>query len=215
MQPVLYTFRRCPYAIRARMSLAYAKIDYEAREVVLRDKPSSMLDLSPKGTVPVLQLGELVLDESIDIVDWALSRKDPDGWLNYDAASLAEMAALVRRCDFDFKPSLDRYKYADRHPERTIVDYRSEGEAFLQALEDRLASQSEEDGYLFGARPSYADVAVFPFIRQFAHVDRDWFQTSPYSQLRRWLDAWLESDLFLSVMQKYPQWHEADSAGRN
>lgn len=207
MLPVLYTFRRCPYAIRARMALAYANIDYEVREVVLRDKPPSMLALSPKGTVPVLQLRGLMLDESIDIFNWALDQHDPQGWRDYDQPTLEEMAALVEHCENDFKPKLDRYKYADRHPQRSQLDYRRECEPFLQTLEQCLLDHF----YLFGTRLSYADVALFPFIRQFAHVDKAWFDSAAYPGLQRWLQDLLGSELFLSVMTKHPQWREGDA----
>ncbi len=198
--------------MRARMALAYADIDYEVREVVLRDKPPSMLKLSPKGTVPVLLLGETVLEESIDIVDWALRQHDPEGWRDYEAGTLAKMEALTLRCEAEFKPCLDRYKYADRHPQHSQLDYRQEAEVFLRELEHQLAAQPGESRFLFGPRMSYADVAIFPFIRQFAHVDAPWFETSAYLHLQTWLTELKGSALFLSIMKKYPQWHEGDAA---
>ena len=202
--------------MRARMALAYANIDYQVREVVLRDKPPSMLELSSKGTVPVLCLGERlqgesILDESIDIFDWALGKHDPDGWCDYDAATLAEMKALTLRCDMDFKSCLDYYKYADRHPQRSQLDYRQEAGVFLGELEHLLAAQPAEPRFLFGPRMSYADVAIFPFIRQFAHVDLPWFETAAYPHLQTWLTEFKNSALFLSIMKKYPQWQEGDA----
>jgi glutathione S-transferase len=153
---------------------------------------------------------QLVLEESIEILDWALSQHDPQGWRDYDDSTLANMRALVNRCETEFKPSLDRYKYADRYPERSRLDYRREGELFIQSLEDRLAQQAGEHRYLFGTRMSYADVAIVPFIRQFAQVDGNWFDTASYPGLRQWLSELLRSELFLSIMQKYSQWHEGD-----
>ena len=207
MMPILYSFRRCPYAIRARMALAYAGIEVELREVVLRDKPAAMLALSPKGTVPVLQLDETVLEESIDIFDWALGQHDPQTWIDPNTGSFAAVKALVAACDFEFKPALDYYKYADRHPEHSQLEYRQVCEEFLQTLEDRL-SKNEEGGYLFGDQLGYADVAIFPFVRQFALVDKDWFDASPYPRLQQWLAALLGSELFESVMHKQPQWQQ-------
>jgi glutathione S-transferase len=196
--------------MRARMALAYANIDYEVREVVLRDKPECLLQLSSKGTVPVMHLDQLVLEESIDIIDWALSRHDPLGWRGYDDTTLANMRALVDRCETEFKPSLDRYKYADRYPERSRPEHRRACEIFIQSLEDRLAQQTGEHRYLFGSRMSYADVAIMPFIRQFSLVDSSWFDASSYPGLQQWLQGLLRSELFLSTMKKYSQWHEGD-----
>ena len=180
--PVLYTFRRCPYAIRARMALAYAGIKYELREVVLRDKPPSMLELSAKGTVPVLQLEGNVIDESLEVMDWALGLNDPDDW---KAVDLRMQSELVSQCDDEFKHWLDRYKYADRYPERSAEYYRQQGEVFLQILEAQLAS-ADAGAYLFGSAVRFADVAIFPFVRQFAFVDKTWFDDAPYPLLQRW-----------------------------
>lgn len=204
-RPILYTFRRCPYAMRARMALAHAGVNYEVREVVLRDKPPSMLELSPKGEVPVLKVQDQVIDESIDIMRWALTEQDE--WLDFDSKQLADMNQLVDKCDFDFKLWLDRYKYADRHPEYTQAYCREQGERFLRELEARL----QEEDYLFGSHLSFADVALMPFVRQFAHVDLNWFERSKYIKLRAWLEGMKASALFKSIMTKYPQWHEGDA----
>lgn len=201
--PILYTFRRCPYAMRARMALRYAELNCELREVVLRDKPPSMLEYSPKGEVPVLVLAGEVIDESLDVMRWALAQRDPDGWCAVEPEATAQ---LVARFDEEFKPILDRYKYSDRHPERTQRDYRDEASPYLYELDERLRNQV----FLMGPEMSFADVALFPFIRQFAHVDKAWFDKSEYLNLVTWLNSLLESDLFLSVMRKYPQWHEGD-----
>lgn len=197
-RPILYSFRRCPYAMRARMAVAKAGISYELREVLLRDKPAAMLDLSAKGTVPVLQVDDLVLDESLDIMLWALKQADPDGWLQCpDAAH-----DLIRLCDDDFKVWLDRYKYNDREPDWTLAQTRGEGERFLAALEGQLAAEGD---WLYG-RLGLADVAIFPFIRQFAFVDKGWFDQSEYERLKGWLASLLESKLFLKVMFKHKPW---------
>ena len=202
--PILYTFRRCPYAMRTRMALAHAGINYEVREVVLRDKPPSMLELSPKGEVPVLKLQDQVIDESIDIMRWALT--EDDEWLDYEPEQLSTMDDLVRRCESEFKPWLDRYKYADRHPDYTEAYSREQGERFLRELDERL----QQEKYLFGEQLSFADVALMPFVRQFAHVDINWFEMSEYVRLIEWLERIKTSELFLSIMVKYPQWHEED-----
>lgn len=205
--PVLYSFRRCPYAIRARMTLQHCGIDVEHREVLLKDKPAAMLAASAKGTVPVLVHpdGE-VLDESMDIIRWALSCNDPTGWLDFDDASLAEMDALVSSTERDFKPNLDRYKY-NYHPSSAAgseqrAEHRLACMEYLQELNLKL-SQTE---YLFGHRLSYADIAVVPFVRQFANVEPHWFEQHAPSDVQRWLRALLESELFLRVMQKHRVW---------
>ncbi|MCB1889744.1 MAG: glutathione S-transferase [Rhodocyclaceae bacterium] len=203
--PVLYSFRRCPYAIRARLALAAAGIGVDHREVSLADKPAAMLAISPKGTVPVLQLDDgRVLDESLDIMRWALARCDLQGWL---AAAPAEVQdALIRRNDVDFKPLLDRYKYAERHPERTRAEWREAAvAAHLADLEARLSRGPA----LCGDRPSLADAALFPFVRQFAGVEPDHAALAPLPNLCRWLEGWLASPLFAAVMDKYPPWRVA------
>lgn len=201
--PVLYTFRRCPYAMRARMALAYAGVVYELREVLLRDKPRAMLDISAKGTVPVLQLADgRVLDESLDILMWALQRSDPDGWLDFPPLQLTDMAELVRDNDDEFKKHLDLYKYASRYPQVDPLQERAAGERFLRTLEKRLAAQP----WLFGERICYADVALLPFVRQFVNVDALWFAGAGYMRLQQWLDTLLHDQLFTSVMSKYAPW---------
>lgn len=201
--PILYTFRRCPYAMRARMSLAYAGIEFQIREVVLKDKPREMLDDSPKATVPVLLRGGLpVLEESLDILEWSLSENDPDGWMDHPAEKLLKMQNLVEENDHVFKLHLDHYKYSDRFPAHSREVYRQAGEPFLQKLEVLLL----DTAFLFGDRISYADVAIFPFIRQFSNVEPVWFASAPYPHLRKWLARFLDSDLFQSVMKKYPAW---------
>ncbi len=204
--PVLYSFRRCPYAMRARMAIRYAGLSVELREVVLSDKPVSMLLVSPKGTVPVLVLPDgKVIDESIDIVHWALSINDLDQWLTgYSEAQLIWLKQLVEENDFSFKLSLDKYKYAERFPEQSATYYRAEGEKFLIRLEEMLQANT----FLAGDNMTVADVAVFPFVRQFAHVDKNWFYQSKYLKLQQWLDSILELVLFKDVMKKYKPWKE-------
>lgn len=209
--PILYSFRRCPYAIRARMTLAYAGVVCELREVVLRDKPSSMLSYSAKGTVPVLVLGDRVIDESVDVMKWALRQSDPDGWMRgvrEDTQEDAQVDAgeLVARCEKEFKPHLDRYKYSDRYPEKSQVSYRADAEMFLAVLQERLVATD----WLHGVNMGYADVALMPFIRQFAHVDKSWFDGCVHQRVVQWLTRMLDLPLFTSVMGKYPPWQEGD-----
>jgi len=202
--PVLYSFRRCPYAIRARMALRYSSMCVELREVVLRDLPRELLACSPKATVPVLVLPDgTVLDESLDIMDWSLAQHDPDHWRAQPGSPGAAAARrLIAANDYDFKPVLDRYKYAERYPQHPASWCRSQAEGFLEDLEQRLGRHD----WLTGAHMSSADVAIFPFIRQFALVDRGWFDASHRVNLRNWLDGLLQTELFGAVMSKSPPW---------
>ena len=205
--PILYSFRRCPYAMRARMAVMQSGVTCELREVVLRDKPAAMLELSPKGTVPVLQLpGGTVLEESLDIMHWALTANDPGNWLDTADAP----ADLISQLDGTFKSALDRYKYSVNHPERPQSDYREEGAEFLALLEAKLAANGGAG--LCAPRITFADIAVFPFVRQFAFVDKSWFDEAPYPLLQTWLSARLDSGLFLSVITKYPAWKPGSDA---
>jgi glutathione S-transferase len=201
--PILYTFRRCPYAIRARLAIAVSGAEVEQREVALRNKPQAMLALSPKGTVPVLQLVDgSVIDESFDIMRWALAQNDPENWLGENASALNAALNLIQENDGPFKYYLDRYKYADRYPEHAADYYRDQAATFLQRLDDALGANK----YLLGDRPSLADMAIFPFIRQFSAVDKDWFYSSRYTHLIKWLDELLASTLFEGVMKKNDCW---------
>ena len=200
---ILYSFRRCPYAIRARLAIRSSGTRVELREVVLRDKPPSMLQASAKGTVPVLLRGDgEVIDESLDIMHWALRRHDPEGWLEV-MPSGDDNSALIAACDGPFKQALDRYKYADRQPLQGDV-YRREAEPFIGTLEQRL----QKHRYLGGPRPGFADMAILPFVRQFAAVDKNWFNSAGYAATRNWLDQLLATPLLAGVMQKYPPWKE-------
>lgn len=207
--PLLYSFRRCPYAMRARLGLLFAEQKVELREIVLKNKPEHMLAISPKGTVPVLELRDgsqqQVIEESREILEWALQQNDPHGLLDTD---LAGAKALIDQNDNEFKYWLDRYKYADRHPELSQLEYRQQGEVFLQVLECLLAKHQ----YLLGERISIADIGVMPFVRQFAHVDREVFYRLPYPHLQQWLKDWLVHPVFMQVMAKYQAWQPGDEA---
>ena len=189
--------------MRARMALRYANIDVEIREIALREKPAHMLAVSPKGTVPVLVLasGE-VLEQSLDIMDWALARSDEDAWIVQDQEGQKLTADLIATNDGAFKKALDKYKYAIRFPENPPDVYRAQGEEFLQRLESLL----QENTYLCRNTISKADVAIFPFVRQFSMVDEAWFEGADYPALKAWLNGLLNSQLFIDVMQKYSVW---------
>ncbi len=201
--PILYSFRRCPYAMRARLALQVSGIQYDLREVSLKSKPPELLAASPKGTVPVLVLpGGQVIDESLDIMRWALAQNDPDGWLTQAAPD--EMLALIVGNDGKFKHALDRYKYPNRYPldsggEAKVfaLAQRVEAASWLQTLESRLSQ-----GWLFSPQPSLADMATLPFVRQFAHTDAAWFAVQPWPQLQAWLARFEASALFEAVMAR-------------
>jgi glutathione S-transferase len=186
------------------MALYYASITVEIREVSLANKPWQMLQLSAKGTVPVLHLPDNILDESMDIMYWALSQSDPDGWINAELTSQTKQ--LIQVNDYKFKGWLDKYKYWERFPEQPQAFYREQAEFFIGSLEAKLSRHN----YLLSDSLSLADVAVFPFIRQFASVDRAWFDAAPYPKLQRWLQGQLMSDVFSHSMVKQPFWREGD-----
>ena len=196
IKPRLYTYRRCPYAIRSRLALHQANIDYESIEISLKDKSSDFLVLSSKGTVPLLvDIDGAVIEESLEIMLWALNQNDPACWLlNDEHASLK----LIDENDLNFKKNLDRYKYADRFPEHSKKYYRSQCEIFLNLLNDKLQSNL----YLMAERISLADVAIFPFIRQFSLVDEDWFLNSKCQELKKWLNDLTNTQMFQEVMKK-------------
>lgn len=203
---ILYTFRRCPYAIRARMALFAAKLRFEIREVVLKDKPSQLLETSPKGTVPVLVDGDQVIEESLEIMHWAIANSAID-WRNFDDAIQQEIDKLIAYNDAEFKFNLDRYKYPQRYDIEDEQPYFAKCCDFLEKLNNKL----QQNRFLFGERVSLADVAIFPFIRQFSKVDINAFMALPYGELQRWLKYHEESELFKSVMTKYSQWHQGDT----
>lgn len=198
---ILYSFRRCPYAMRARLGLTLSEKSVQLREIILKHKPEAMIQASPKGTVPVLiEKDGHVVDESLDIMKWALEGSQ----LLKSATST--MHLLIKENDEVFKGWLDKYKYADRYPEHSEVYYREQGEIFLEKLERQLTDSNR----LFSNEYSFADLAILPFIRQFAFVDINWFTNSKYQNVYRWLTAFIESELFLSVMRKYPTWLESN-----
>ena len=200
--PLLYSYRRCPYAMRARMALLLAEREFDAFEIILRDKPAAMLALSPKGTVPVLQLPDgQVLEQSWDIMRWALEAEDRDGC--WSRAQSPENLALLDCNDGEFKRYLDRYKYPERYAAEGLrrEDHRSAAVAALLApLQQRL----QEHRYLGGAAPCATDLAIFPFVRQFAAVDPAWFASQPMPALQAWLQGWVGSPLFEACMVKLP-----------
>jgi glutathione S-transferase len=202
--PVLYSFRRCPYAMRARLALHASGIRVELREVVLRAKPAHLLSISPKGTVPVLLLPEgQVIDQSLDIMRWALSQSDPQGWLM--ACPDEQAQAWLALNDGPFKALLDRYKYPERHPERPARAWRDEAaELMLAPMERALQAHAQ----LLGPTVSLADMALLPFVRQFAQVDAAWFAQAPLPRLQGWLSGHLASPLFESIMGKVPPWSD-------
>ena len=187
--------------MRGRMAIKKSGVICELREILLRNKPNEMILKSPKGTVPVLQLCDgKVLDESLDIMHWALSIQDPDNWLE----KFNEAKSLITEFDENFKKVLDRYKYFVRFPEYSQTHYRGQCKKFLVMLEDRLTENNGQG--LCDTRTTFSDIAVFPFIRQFAFVDKCWFDKTPYTLLKSWLKHHIASELFLSVMDKNPPW---------
>lgn len=204
--PVLYSFRRCPYAMRARLALRASAIAYEHREVVLKNKPAHMLDLSPKGTVPVLWLrgepGEPVLDQSLDIMNWALRQYDPLGWLPASDDDMADTLALIAQNDGPFKQQLDRYKYPNRSGLDSGVVDRDRAAVWLLSLDARLAVQP----FLAGRRFGLPDAAIAPFVRQFAHTDPGWFAGQAWPALAKWLGQFERSEMFEAIMHKHTPW---------
>lgn len=191
--------------MRARMAIAAAGIECRLREVVLRDKPAEMLEASPKGTVPVIvQEDGSVIEESLDVMAWALAQNDAETWLSPDHGTRADMDKLVPECDGPFKRALDRYKYPNRYAQENLVreEQRALGREFLATLNARLDGQAQ----LFGDRVSFADIAIFPFIRQFANTDRTWFDAQDLPHLQAWLAGHLDSPRFRQIMPKYAQW---------
>ncbi len=203
---ILYSFRRCPYAMRARLALKISDISYQHREIILRDKPASMLAFSPKGTVPVFitQSGR-VIDESLDLMQWALAQNDPNNWLGKNQA---ETLKLIAGNDGPFKHHLDRYKYPSRYGDvdrgATDPEHRDKACMIIADYESRLRAHDN----LIGDAASLADFAIFPFVRQFANTDRDWWDRASFPKTQAWLERHLSSALFQSVMIKHPLWTE-------
>ena len=200
--PILYSFRRCPYAMRARLAIASSKTPVELREILLRDKAQAFLDTSPSATVPCLKTEEQVLDESLDVMLWALEQSDPEGWLDMPP----EGRDLITEADGPFKAALDRTKYHTRYgsdPE----EERAKASVFLKKLDTQIGAKA----FLFKDTPSLADMAILPFVRQFAFVDKARFDAEPLGNLKRWLESFLVSDLFTHIMPKYPVWSPQDA----
>lgn len=201
--PILYSFRRCPYAMRARMAIFASGQACALREVVLRNKPPEMIVASPKGTVPVVVLPEgRVIEESLEIMMWALDHSDPQGWLAPITNNRDDVNALIAENDGPFKDALDRYKYPNRYENIDPLHQRAQGLGFLEKLNARLSKTA----YLCGDDFTLADAAIAPFIRQFANTDRAWFDALDLPCVQNWLHGILESDRFLGVMEKYPAW---------
>ena len=200
MTPLLYSFRRCPYAIRARLALQVAGTPVHLREIVLRDKPEAFLEASPSASVPCMVTSGGVLDESLEIMEWALAQRDPNAWLDMPN----EGYDWIARCDGPFKHALDRTKYTSRYPDEDPAVHRADAMAFLTDLDQQI------DGWMFG-RPTLADFAILPFVRQFAFIDKAWFDAQPWPRLQDWLERFLGSEDFAAVMGKYPPWQEGDA----
>ena len=213
--PILYSLRNCPYAMRARIAIFKSKQTVQLRDLILSNKPEEMLIVSPKGTVPVVVLADgRVIEESLDVMLWALTGSDPDNLLQTDSdEGLSDMLSLIHDFDHEFKVTLEAYKCAKRYKENNIVECREACEKFIQRLETRL-SVSDETGknesittsFLFGKKESLADIALLPFIRQFARIERQWYLQSPYPKVKHWLTQYLQSPMFTKVMAKYPLW---------
>ena len=200
--PILYSFRRCPYAMRARMAIAVSRVKVELREVVLRDKPPELIEASAKATVPVLVLPDgKVVDESLDIMRWALGQNDPENWLEHIDDE------LIAANDGPFKHALDRYKYPHRYDLPDGLAHRDLALTHLAVLNECLKRKP----FLGGDQSGFTDIALFPFVRQFAATGRAWFATQPLGAVQRWLDGLVESALFASIMQRYPQWQASEN----
>ncbi|MGL4996022.1 MAG: glutathione S-transferase N-terminal domain-containing protein [Deefgea sp.] len=200
--PILYSFRRCPYAMRARLALWQSGVSVELREVVLRNKPAELLAISPKGTVPVLQLPDgTIIEQSLEIMHWALAQSDPNDWHPTELAN--QQNDLIARHDIEFKPLLDAYKYPERHVELSPVEHQAKAMYWLEA---NINIRLEQYTYVIDDKMRLADAAIGPFIRQLAAVDHAWFKCNAPQGLQVWLTQFNESDLLASVMEKYPPW---------
>ncbi|MEP2707217.1 MAG: glutathione S-transferase [Roseibium sp.] len=204
--PILYSFRRCPYAMRARLAILASGQIVELREVVLRDKAPEFLNASPSATVPCLKEGEQVLDESLDVMIWALEQSDPEGWLSPEGIDRQAMLDLINECDGPFKRHLDRYKYDTRYEGADKLGERAAASEFLWKLDTKLQGSQ----WLYGGAASIADYAILPFVRQFANSGRDWFDGEDWTALKSWLESFEESDRFQAIMSKYAKWQSGD-----
>tara|TARA_B100001175_G_scaffold314360_1_gene323549 strand:+ start:86 stop:721 length:636 start_codon:yes stop_codon:yes gene_type:complete len=197
-KPYLFSYRRCPYAMRARMALVESKIEFDIYEISLRNKPQEMLSISPKGTVPILRVNELVLDESLEIMKWAYqnSKSNQLNVLESDKQNTANK--LIKINDGKFKDFLDCYKYFERYPNKSKQEHRENCYFFLDLLEKRL----KDTLFLINDERTFADISIFPFVRQFMNVDKVWFNESDYKKIKKWLTLLVESDLFKKIMVK-------------
>ncbi len=195
MTPILYSFRRCPYAMRARLAIAVSGVQVEMREILLRDKPAAFLAASPSGTVPCLVTQAGVIDESLDVMIWALRQNDPESWLNMPATGWDWIA----RGDGPFKRALDRVKYASRYEAAEVAAARAKAVGFFDDLEASMGD------WIF-AKPSLADYALLPFVRQFAFIDKAWFDAQPWPRVQGWLERFTASQRFAGVMVKQDVW---------
>ena len=202
--PILYSLRRCPYCVRARLSLLLAQQSVMLRDVVTSNLPAEMLKASPKGTVPVLVMSDSsVIDESLDIMLWALRQNDPLNLLLSDRFDDSQsMMAIIAQNDNEFVPVLDKYKIASRYHHSNEVEYRDKCIQFLRVIEQRLESRT----YIMGNKASLADYAVLPFMRQFSRVDRKWFLNAPFPKLQQWLTRLYQDPLYSKAMTQYPRW---------
>jgi glutathione S-transferase len=212
--PVLYTFRRCPYAMRARLAIVAAGLKVEVRELVLRAKPAHMLEISPKGTVPVLWLQDgTVIDESLDVMQWAVNQSFPADWLALNAEQQQQCDEWIALLDGEFKRNLDRYKYPHRYHTETYTCDPLEHRAACEKILVQWNAVLEQQGpFLFGSQPSFADYAILPFVRQFRIADEEWFDTVPgYAALKSWVTAFLQSPLLEQAMVKFSPWQPGDA----
>ncbi len=198
--PILYSFRRCPYAMRARLGIAASGIKVELREIVLRDKAPEFLEASPSGTVPCLVTQDFVIDESLDVMNWALAQADPEGWLSMSE----EGHDWIARCDGPFKKALDRTKYGTRYPDCNPSEERIKAHEFLHDLDQKI------DGWIFD-KPTMADFAILPFVRQFALIDKELFEAQGWPNLKPWLERFLASDRFINIMARHNKWQAGDA----
>ncbi len=205
--PILYSLRRCPYCIRARLALLLAEQPVFLRDVVTRQLPEEMLAVSEKATVPVLVLqnGE-VIDESLDIMLWALRQYDPYNLLLTGDFSQSEaMVAFIQQYDVEFVLALDRYKAAARYHDKQLQHYREACQYFINHLEERLTNNM----FLWGDSPCLVDYALLPLLRQFSRVERQWYLNVPYPNLERWFKAHYENPLYSKSMKVFPRWLES------
>lgn len=205
--PILYSLRNCPFAMRARLAIFKAKQSVNLRDVVLSNKPAEMLQASPKGTVPILVTNHKVIDESLDIMLWAFAQNDANDFLHkdrktHDIQVHTNMMRLIAQFDEEFKLCLENYKCAKRYHESNILECRQACENHIELLEQRLNKHQ----HIMSNSESLADIALLPFIRQFARIERQWYLNSPYPKLRIWLNNHLQSPMFTKVMAKYPLW---------